>query len=371
MSCVGEIEEHNSNLRQIDGYVLGKLRELWRMKGESSSDILIRSFQAVEWIDIRRCERFLTVFTPTVANSDVRKLMNVSIDGTRPLEASKRYIEWVQKRKEINVISKEDIISEVYGNIPDVESSIHPKPFLNVLQVSGCKDVEVVFEIESSSSSSSSNTDFTTTLHKYNHQPPLLLPHLKSLYLINMERMSDVWKCNWKKLLIPQNQSQSYSFHNLTHISMYRCKIIKYLFSPVMGKLLPNLKEVWIRRCDGIEEVVSKRDINDENEEIISSTHTNTISSFPLLQSLYLRDLPCLKSIDGGTTITTTSINDQFRVIKEIYRSQGCKTYQMHLLSNFTETKLHTWSILDQIVKERKIIEMMFVIHFNSIDNFW
>ncbi|KAL7611904.1 hypothetical protein Lser_V15G04801 [Lactuca serriola] len=317
MSCVGEIEEYSSNLRRIYVDGLGKLRELWRMKGESSSDILIRSFQAVERIEIRSCERFVNVFTPTVTNSDVRTFMNVSIDGRRYCEANRRNIELVQKSKEINVISKAEIISEVDGNIPDVESSIHPKPFhvnhLQTLHVRGCEDVEVVFEIESSSNSSSS-TDFTTTLHKYNHQPPpLLLPHLKVLHLADMERMSDVWKCNWKKLVIPQNQSQSYSFHNLTTISMYRCKSIKYLFSPLMGKLLPNLKRVDIWRCDGIEEVVSNRDINDENEEIISSTHTNTISSFPLLDQLILSSLPSLKSIDGGTTITTASIHDQFQ----------------------------------------------------------
>ncbi|CAI9270339.1 unnamed protein product [Lactuca saligna] len=282
MSCVGETEEYSSSLREINVSNLEMLRELWRMKGESSSDILIRTFQAVESIEIQECERLVNVFTPTVTNSDVGILMNVSIDGRRPCEARKRNIELVQKSKEINVISKAEIISEV----------------------------DVVFEIESSSSSS---TDLTTTLHKYNHQPPpLLLPHLKELYLVNMSRMSDVWKCNWKKLVIPQNQSQSYSFHNLTNIYMEKCHIIKYLFSPLMGKLLPNLKEVWIRWCDGIKEVVSNRDINDENEEIISSTHTNTFS-FPLLDSLYLDSLPRLKSIDGGTTITTTSIHDQFK----------------------------------------------------------
>ncbi|KAL7612144.1 hypothetical protein Lser_V15G05672 [Lactuca serriola] len=42
MSCVCEIEKHSSNLRHIHVYKLGKLRELWRMKGESSHDILIR-----------------------------------------------------------------------------------------------------------------------------------------------------------------------------------------------------------------------------------------------------------------------------------------------------------------------------------------
>ena len=202
---------------------------------------------------------------------------------------------------QINVISKAEI-SEVYGNIPDVESSVNR---LKVLEVRGCKDVEVVFEIESSN-----NRDTT----RHNHQP-LLLPYLERLEISYMQRMIHVWKCNWNKLVIPQNQSQS-SFHNLTTIYMSYCHSVKYLFSPLMGTLLPNLKEVEIYRCDGIEEVVSNG--YDENDEMIS-THTNTIS-FPHLDDLKLINLPCLKIIDGGnpitsgTTITTTSIHDQFKV---------------------------------------------------------
>ncbi|KAL4579116.1 hypothetical protein LXL04_015251 [Taraxacum kok-saghyz] len=300
VSCVIEIEEFRSNLRSISVQYLGELRELWRMKGESSFDIFSRSFQAVEKIDIRCCEKFVNVLTPTVTNCDVKALMNVSIDGRRPWEESERNIELVQQSHEINVISKAEI-SEVYGNIPDVESSVNS---LKVLKVWNCKDVEVVFEIQSSN-----NRD--TTIH--NHQP-LLLPYLEYLDICDMDRMIHVWKCNWNKLVIPQNQSQS-SFHNLTTIRMFLCHSIKYLFSPPMGKLLPNLKEVNMVECNGIEEVVSNG--YDENDEIIS-THTNTIS-FPHLDDLNLTYLPCLKIIDGGnpitfgTTITTTSIHDQFK----------------------------------------------------------
>ncbi|KAI3518011.1 hypothetical protein L1887_06330 [Cichorium endivia] len=101
MSCVGEIEEYSSNLRSIKVNKLGKLRELWRMKGESSSDILIRSFQAVESIEIYDCERFVNVFTPMATNSDVKTLMNVSIDGRRPWEERQRNIELVSKSQEV------------------------------------------------------------------------------------------------------------------------------------------------------------------------------------------------------------------------------------------------------------------------------
>ncbi|KAI3516599.1 hypothetical protein L1887_15521 [Cichorium endivia] len=319
MSCGGEFEEYISNLRHITVSYLGKLRELWRVKGESSSDILIRSFirsfQAVERISIFTCERFVNVFTPTKINSDLKALMNMSIDGGGHWKESGRNIELVQKSQKIKAISKAEI-TEVYGDVVDAVCSIHPKPILNRLKdltVNSCKDVEVVFEIESSSRSSN-NRDLTTTSH--NHQP-LLLPYLKNLYLHDMERMSHVWKCNWNKLVIPQNPLQS-SFHNLTTIAMWHCHNIQYLFSPLVGKLLPNLNQVVIEDCDGIEEVVSNR--YDENDEMATplSTHTNT-TSFPLLEKLKLLRLPNLKSIDGGnvrgtsSTITTTCIHDPFK----------------------------------------------------------
>ncbi|KAL4586175.1 hypothetical protein LXL04_010807 [Taraxacum kok-saghyz] len=277
MSCVGDVEEYRSNLIRISC-----------------------SFQAIKRIYIRSCESFINIFTPPLTNSDMRTFMNVSIDGGRPREESGRNIKSVQKSQEISVISEVEI-SEVCSNIFDAKFSFNQ---LEELSVTGCKYVEVMFEIGSSSSSN----DLTTTRH--NHQP-LLLPYLKNLDLRNLERMSHVWKCNWNRLVFPQNQSQS-SFHNLTTIRLENCHIIKYLFSPLMGKLLPNLKNVFIEKCAAIKEVVSNG--HDEMDTSIS-THTNT-SCFPCLEELLLDGLPLLKSIDGVTTVTTTSIHDQFKCSK-------------------------------------------------------
>ncbi|KAL4586172.1 hypothetical protein LXL04_010804 [Taraxacum kok-saghyz] len=314
MSSVFDIKEYRSNLRRISVRNLGKLRELWRMKCESSSEILACSFQAIEKICIDSCESFINIFTPPLTNPDVRTFMNVSIDGRRHWEESGKNIKLVQKIQErlnivvvmdggrlnmISVISEVEI-SEVCSNISDAKFSFN---HLEALEVKGCKEVEVMFEIGSSSNSK----DLTTTRH--NHQP-LLLPYLKRLDLENMERMSHVWKCNWNRHVIPQNQSQS-SFHNLTNIRLENCHIIKYLFSPLMGKLLPNLKNVFIEKCAAIKEVVSNG--HDEMDTPIS-THTNT-SFFPCLEKLFLDGLPFLKSIDGVTTVTTTSIHDQFKIV--------------------------------------------------------
>ncbi|CAI9270374.1 unnamed protein product [Lactuca saligna] len=138
-----------------------------------------------------------------------------------------------------------------------------------------------------------------------------------------MDNMSHVWKCsNWNKFFtLPKQQSES-PFHNLTTIHMFSCRSIKYLFSPLMAELLSNLKNVKISGCDGIEEVVSNRD--DEDEEMTTSTHATT-TLFPQLDSLYLSSLDNLKCIGGGgakakdgnnelSFNNTTTTTDQFQL---------------------------------------------------------
>ncbi|KAI3797144.1 hypothetical protein L1987_32397 [Smallanthus sonchifolius] len=160
---------------------------------------------------------------------------------------------------------------------------------------------KVVFEIESTPTTSS--RDMVTATN--NQQPPLL-PNLQVLELCCMDNMSHIWKCNnWNKFLIFQQQS---SFLNLTTIKMWSCNSIKYLFSPLMAKLLSNLKTIDISDCDGMEEVVSNRD--DKHEEEMT---TSTTTFFPHLHLLSFGDLVNLNRIGGGGGKSTTSvIHDQF-----------------------------------------------------------
>ncbi|CAH1435323.1 unnamed protein product [Lactuca virosa] len=190
---------------------------------------------------------------------------------------------------------------------------------LHKLKLERVKGVEVVFEIESPTS-----RELVTTHH--NQQQSIILPNLQELDLWNMDNMIHVLKCsNWNKFFtLPKQQSES-PFHNLTTIPIMNCKSIKYLFSPLMAELLSNLKTIMIRECDGMEEVVSNRD--DEDEEMTTSTQTTT-NLFPHLDSLtlkYTRNLKCIggggaKAKDGSNEISfnnttaTTAVLDQFEL---------------------------------------------------------
>ncbi|MFS8018476.1 hypothetical protein Hanom_Chr15g01392501 [Helianthus anomalus] len=140
-------------------------------------------------------------------------------------------------------------------------------------------------------------------------QPPLLLPYLQTLRLEYLYNMSHVWKCNWNTFLIRHHPPLQFPFQNLTDIYLLYCSNIKYLFSPLMAKYLSNLKSVKIYCCDGMEEVISRRD--DENTTSAISSYQDT-TFFPHLGTLALQNLARLKCIDDEKN--TTTIHDHLQV---------------------------------------------------------
>ncbi|KAK9080338.1 hypothetical protein SSX86_000096 [Deinandra increscens subsp. villosa] len=290
LECVGKDEQllllRSSRLRSIKVFHSENLREVWRINGgenNSSTSLLIHEFES---IDIRDCTMFTNVFTPTNAKSDMRGVGNASIDRVESDGVLKNISHVLIMQSTQSRRKKDDNISSVAFPSSNLLHSFH---YLHELDLDGCNGVEVVFEIVNSSS---------------NDQQPLL-PNIQRLHLQKMDNMSHVWKCsNWNKFLILYKQS---SFNNLTTIILENCNRIKYLFSPFVAKLLSNLKKIDIHSCDGMEEVVSNRDDNDEDEEI---TRDIIAAFFPHLESLNFSWLKNLKRIGGGET--TTVFHDQF-----------------------------------------------------------
>nr|AAD03157.1 resistance protein candidate RGC2S [Lactuca sativa] len=320
LDCVGAIgeEDNKSLLRSINMENLGKLREVWRIKGADNSH-LINGFQAVESIKIEKCKRFSNIFTPITANFYLVALLEIQIEGCGGNHESEEQIEILSEKETLQEVTDTNISNDVVLFPSCLMHSFHN---LHKLKLERVKGVEVVFEIESESPTS---RELVTTHH--NQQHPIILPNLQELDLSFMDNMSHVWKCsNWNKFFtLPKQQSES-PFHNLTTIHMFSCRSIKYLFSPLMAELLSNLKDIWISGCNGIKEVVSKRDDEDEEMTTFTSTHTTTIL-FPHLDSLTLRLLENLKCIGGGgakdegsneisfnNTTATTAVLDQFEL---------------------------------------------------------
>ncbi|KAK9064478.1 hypothetical protein SSX86_015860 [Deinandra increscens subsp. villosa] len=96
---------------------------------------------------------------------------------------------------------------------------------------------------------------------------------------------------------IPHLTYPSYLLHNTHHLQYLGLRNDKKV-----GKY------VSITECDGVEEVVSSRD--DENEEATTSTSSHqNITYFPHLDALELGTLPCLKRVDDGGDTSSDIIN--------------------------------------------------------------
>ncbi|KAF5770847.1 putative P-loop containing nucleoside triphosphate hydrolase, leucine-rich repeat domain superfamily [Helianthus annuus] len=314
MGCVGEVEEVcNSSLRRIKVTDSEKVRGVWSIKcGEynssnsSSSSILIRSIEAVESIVIKECKMFRNVFIPN-NKFDMRAVEDIIYECG---ESGRN------KEQEFNVTSNEEIQDVVENGFNVVFPSYLIPTFqhqLSYLSLSG--RVNVVFEMRNGEPETPQDTE----------QQILLFPHLKDLSLSQMETLTHVWKCdNWNKFSVLHKQS---SFRSLTTIYMSRCDKIKYLFSPLMAKLLSNLKTIEISTCGGLEEVVSKRD--DKDEEMATSTTTNV---FPHLHFLKLRSLKNLKRIGGGGKIKVSKVVDVSWSLCQY--SKVIYIYECHALSS-------------------------------------
>ncbi|KAI7752887.1 hypothetical protein M8C21_000046 [Ambrosia artemisiifolia] len=327
-SCVSEVERLSySSLKSIEVYYLKNLREVWRIKCYENKSSCILSFDAIETISIGNCESFRKIFTSTNVKVDMHALRNLYIRGCREHGRNMELIEYRQ-HEETKVFSGEEDRDD---NIPTVaipSSLVHYFLNLDTLELNYYDGMEVVFEIESGLLSS---TDLVTTTH--NQQPLLLPPYLQTLKLSYMVSMSHVWKCsNWNKFLILQKQHTQSSFRSLTTIHLGFCDRIKYLFSPLMAKLLSNLKTIDIDWCYSMEEIVSNRD--DKDEEITATYETTAL--FPHLHSLVLFEMKNLKRIGGDAGVRNEIKFSQVNIVSWSL-CQYPREIRIHLCSELVE----------------------------------
>ncbi|XP_076901651.1 uncharacterized protein LOC143556116 [Bidens hawaiensis] len=326
----GKLEQlgSNSNLRRIEAMELVKLRELWRIKDTKNkySRHFICGFRFVEYIEIRNCARFKNIVTPSATNFDLRSLKDISIWSWKKRGQRKKALVKDRQEQEINTMPKKEI-SKVGDNMSIFAfPSNHITPNFHHLCSIGFRrfqGVEVVFDIESLS-----NKDDQLVINEQQPLPFPLLPYLKDLHLHEMHNLTHVWKChNWNEFFIPHKDQPRSSFQNLTTISLSNCQSIKYLFSPLMAKLFSNLKNVCTSNCHSMEEVVSKRDDKDEDEEMTISTTINTNTTlFPHLDHLDLTCMDNLKHIGGGVTKGATNVSHaQSKFKMDVVRLSLCQ----------------------------------------------
>ncbi|KAG5036927.1 hypothetical protein JHK86_017767 [Glycine max] len=148
------------------------------------------------------------------------------------------------------------------------------------------------------------NVDYTGLLLQLKDLCLESLPELVSIglenssiqpLLGNLETL-EVIGCSSLKDLVPS----TVSFSNLTYLKVERWNCLLYLFTSSTAKSLTRLKRMEIKRCDSIEEVVSKEGGESHEDEII----------FPQLNCLKLEGLRKLRSFYKGSLLSFPSLEE-------------------------------------------------------------
>ncbi|KAI7737647.1 hypothetical protein M8C21_001780, partial [Ambrosia artemisiifolia] len=162
----GKGNRSSSRLRKIEVKELRKLKELWRMKGVNVSHTPVNSFKDVQIIHIIWCRNFIDIFTPTTTNFDLGALTDyLSWGNGGDLEERERKKKMIESDQKINATYPSYLL--------------HTCPHLQNLSLFSDGRVEVVFDMDSPS-----RRQLATI------QPPLLLPHLEKIHLLELEEMS-------------------------------------------------------------------------------------------------------------------------------------------------------------------------------------
>ncbi|KAI4313273.1 hypothetical protein L6164_026265 [Bauhinia variegata] len=141
---------------------------------------------------------------------------------------------------------------------------------LEELEVQGCNSVEVVFDLAKITS-------------EERHVVPKC--HLRKLILISLPSLKHVWNKDPQGIL---------DFQNLSIIKAADCQHMNYLLPVSVAKNLPNLLELVLENCTGLENIVAMEEGLDATVRFM----------FPKVTLLWLWDLPKFKGFYPGGYIT-------------------------------------------------------------------
>lgn len=157
---------------------------------------------------------------------------------------------------------------------------------VELLELSSCDALESVF-------------DFEGVEVRKEHELSML-DMLESMKLTWLSKLTGIWK------MIPNGLQ---GFRNLSSLEVGFCESLRYVFSHDMAKMLVNLQELKLERCNKVEVVISSG--VGENTEVVT-TRVVDKSIFPHLNSLHLELLENLK------TFSDDNLELDDRILKKV-----------------------------------------------------
>uniref|UniRef100_A0A2P2MRK2 Putative disease resistance protein At4g27220 n=1 Tax=Rhizophora mucronata TaxID=61149 RepID=A0A2P2MRK2_RHIMU len=194
----------------------------------------------------------------------------VGIDGMEHLELSEHpqlKEKWHNKEFSANFFANlRSLMLDICASLSTAIPS-NLLPFLDnllELEVKNCDSVERVFDL--------------TPTYAQDGQIGTL-PRLNKLQLVDLPRLKHVWN---------EEPKGFFDFTNLEVFKLYNCANLRYIFTPCTCLGLERLRELEVKDCPLIEEIISKE-----------ATTYNVV--FPLLTSISLEHLPNLTSFYAGS----------------------------------------------------------------------
>ncbi|KAL6272574.1 hypothetical protein ACE6H2_023266 [Prunus campanulata] len=177
---------------------------------------------------------------------------------------------------------------------------------LERLSVQSCESLEVVFQLKGSKDVESHN------VQAFNK--------LCNLSLFNLPSLMHVWEMGSSQHIT--------GFGNLTFLSVSRCGSLRYLFLSTVAKLLVSLKDLKVRYCEKIEQVIAKADTECGDEEI----------AFHRLNSMTLEGLPNL--ICFSTEAYTLKLPSLMELT--VIRCPDLRTFASKVVNTHSVIQVHT-----------------------------
>ncbi|XP_016186173.1 putative disease resistance protein At1g63350 [Arachis ipaensis] len=123
-------------------------------------------------------------------------------------------------------------------------------------------------------------------------------------FLKNLEKLL-IDQCNCLRSIVPSKVS----FSSLIELNISECNGLLSLFTPSTSRTLHQLKNMSVKDCESLEEIVSKE--TEESSEVVEEE----IIVFPKLKTLSLCSLPNLGSFYNGNIALKFPLSDKFSLI--------------------------------------------------------
>lgn len=156
-------------------------------------------------------------------------------------------------------------------------------PKLEKLSLHACSSLDMVFDMQKS---------------QLNNNPSsldVLFAELKEIEISWLSKLRHIWGNN----NVPSCYNTIQGFHNLKSIKVKKCDSLRHVLTPSIARALTHLQKMVIQSCQSMEKIIGEE--VDPDDEIIDDHENEKINVetlvFDQLESLTLKDLPCLVSV--------------------------------------------------------------------------